>query len=80
VSWCIRNADEPGFSWWESRRGREIHVVIWAEAHDFAVVLAKRGTAAGTRYFLLKTAYCLKAHRKASFVKERDAFWAGNKD
>jgi hypothetical protein len=42
VAWCIQNAHEAGFSWWENERGRETHVVIWAEEHDFAVVLAKR--------------------------------------
>lgn len=80
VAWCIRNAENDGFSWWENRRKSETHVVIWAEAHDFAVVLAKRQTRKGPRYYLLKTAYCLKAHRRATFAKERDAFWKGRKD
>jgi hypothetical protein len=75
VAWCIENAGEPGFSWWENQRKRETHVVIWAEAHDFAVVLAKRITREGPRYYLLKTAYCLKPHRRAVFAKERDAYW-----
>lgn len=80
VAWCIRNAESDGFSWWENRRKSETHVVIWAEAHDFAVVLAKRQTRDGPRYYLLKTAYCLKPHRRASFARERDAFWQGRKD
>lgn len=75
VAWCISNAEKPGFSWWENQRKRETHVVIWAEAHDFAVVLAKRLTQAGPRYYLLKTAYCLKPHRRAVFERERDAYW-----
>lgn len=75
VAWCIENAGTPGFSWWENERKRETHVVIWAEAHDFAVVLAKRITQEGPRYYLLKTAYCLKPHRRAMFAKERDAYW-----
>lgn len=80
VSWCIKNVGQPGFSWWENQRKRETHVVIWAEAHDFAVVLAKRDTRDGPRFYLLKTAYCLKAHRRASFAKERDAFLASKND
>lgn len=76
VAWCIQNAGTDGFSWWENQRGRETHVVIWAEDHDFAVVLAKRETANGPRYYLLKTAYCLKSHRRKTFARERDAFWA----
>ena len=80
VSWCINNAGQPGFSWWENLRKRETHVVIWAEAHDFAVVLAKRDTQDGPRYYLLKTAYCLKGHRRDSFAKERDAYWRARND
>lgn len=82
VAWCIQNADAgaPGFSWWENERGRETHVVIWAEQHDFAVVLAKRQTAQGPRFYLLKTAYCLRAHTIRKFIKERDAWRAAQKD
>lgn len=80
VAWCIENAEAAGFSWWENQRGRETHVVIWAEAHDFAVVLAKRDTQAGTRYCLLKTAYCLRSRTIRKFTKERDAYWAARKD
>lgn len=76
VSWCISNAGQPGFSWWENERKGKIHVVIWAEEYDFAVVLAKRDTQGGSKYYLLKTCYCLKPHRKATFAKERDAFWS----
>jgi len=50
-------------------------VVIWAQAHDFAVVMAKRRD-----YYVLKTAYAeIKLHRRASFEKERSAFWAAQK-
>jgi hypothetical protein len=82
VAWCIRNADagSPGFSWWENRRGRETHVVLWAEKHDFAVVLAKRDTQEGVRFYLLKTAYSLRDHNIRKFVKERDAWLAAKKD
>jgi len=80
VSWCIQNVEAQGFSWWENKRGTETHVVIWAEAHDFAIILAKRDTTAGTRYYLLKTAYCLRSKSIAKFAKERDAFWATRKD
>lgn len=80
VAWCIQNAHEAGFSWWENERGRETHVVIWAEEHDFAVVLAKRLTQQGPRFYLLKTAYCLRSHAIRKFTKERDAWRAAQKD
>jgi hypothetical protein len=80
ISWCIGNAESDGFSWWENRRKSETHVVIWAEAHDFSVVLAKRQTRDGPRYYLLKTAYCLKQHRRATFAKERDEFLRSRND
>lgn len=82
VAWCIQqaNASAAGFSWWENQRGRETHVVIWAEAHDFAVVLAKRQTQQGPRFYLLKTAYCLHSHTMRKFAKERDAWQAAQKD
>lgn len=80
VAWCIQNAGQSGISWWENQRKNETHAVIWAEAHDFAVVLAKRQTQDEVRYYLLKTAYCLKPHRRQAFIKERDAFWATRKD
>lgn len=80
VAWCIENVESVEFSWWENKRGTETHVVIWAELHDFAVVLAKRDTEDGPRYYLLKTAYCLRGHTIRKFIKERDAYWATQKD
>ena len=80
VAWCIQNAGASGFSWWENQRWGETHVVIWAEAHDYAVMLGKRNTTAGVRYYLLKTAYCLRSHNIRKFQKERDAFWASQID
>ena len=80
VAWCIQNAGTTGFSWWENQRGSETHVVVWAENHDFAVMLAKRETQGGPRYYLLKTAYSLRSHNVRKFSKERDAFWAALKD
>ena len=80
VAWCIRNAEAAGFSWWKNQRGTAANVVIWAEQHDFAVVLAKRDTQEGPRYYLLKTAYCLRSHTIRKFTKERDAYWAARKD
>jgi len=76
VSWCIMNAHCEGFSYWENRRGRETHVVIWAEPYDFVVVLAKRMSKGGPLFYLLKTAYCLREHTKAKLKKERDLFRA----
>lgn len=80
VAWCIQHAEKAGISWWENERRGQTHVVIWAEQHDFAVILAKRDTAEGARFYLLKTAYCLRAHTIRKMTKERDAFRAAQKD
>lgn len=75
IRWVIDNAGNDGFPWWENRKGRNAHVVIWAQAHDFAVVLAKRRD-----YYVLKTAYAeLKPHRRKTFEKEKAAYWAAQK-
>lgn len=79
VAWCIQNAEAEGFSWWENRRQGETHVVIWAEAYDYAVVLAKR-TSRHPHYYLLKTAYCLHDRTIRKFTKERDAWRKAQKD
>jgi len=71
ISWFIRNVGhEPRISWWQNRRGSNTHVVIWIEEEDFAVILAKR-----SKYYLLKTAYCVTPHRRKTFKKEREKFW-----
>jgi hypothetical protein len=77
IAWAIEQASrgEAGFNWWKNRRGRDTHVVIWAEDRDFVVILAKRRD-----YYVLKTAYCdLKPHRRSTFQRERDAFWRTRK-
>lgn len=74
IAWCIRNADTGVFSWWENERRGETHVVIWTEAYDYAVILGKRRTRDGLRFYLLKTAYCLRGHTIRKFRKERDAW------
>ena len=61
---------EPRISWWQNRRSSNTHVVIWIEEKDFAVILAKR-----SKYYLLKTAYCVTPHRRKTFKKEREKFW-----
>lgn len=77
IAWAVRHADAgaEGVSWWENRRGRDTHVVIWVEAHDFAVILGKRRD-----YYVLKTAYCnLRSGRRRAFEKEKRGFWQGQK-
>ncbi len=72
IAWVIERASAgaDGFSWWKNKRKGDLRLVIWAEAHDFVVVLAKRRD-----YYVLKTAFCeLKPHRRKSFSQERDAF------
>jgi len=57
-------------------KGSSTHVVIWCEAQDFAVVLAKRNG-----YYILKTAFCeIKPHRKATFKAELAVFIKAKKD
>lgn len=78
IAWTIEQATTrtDGVTWWENRRGRDVHVVIWAEPWDFAVVLAKRRD-----YYVLKTAYCnLRESRRRGFEKERAEFWGARKD
>jgi len=79
ISWCIVNADQEGFSYWENFRGTETHVVIWAEPYDYVVVLAKRVPYENSAFYLLKTAYPLLGHRKTQLRRERDAWHAAQK-
>lgn len=77
IAWAIAQAEAGAdmVSWWENRRGRDTHVVIWAERLDFAVVLGRR-----PNYYVLKTAYCdLRPGRIEAFKRERDAFWRAQK-
>lgn len=70
IGWVISQAGNNGFKWWENERSGNTHVVIWAEEHDFAVVLAKRKD-----YYVLKTAYAeIKSHRRATFEREWTEF------
>lgn len=77
IAWAIEQANTgaEAVSWWENRRGRDTHVVIWAEPWDFAVILGKR-----QGYYVLKTAYCnLRPGRRRAFEKERTEFWRAHK-
>lgn len=78
IAWAIEQCciENSGVTWWHNKRGRDTHVVIWAEPWDFAVVLAKRRD-----YYVLKTAYCnLRQSRRSAFKKERAEFWSVKKD
>lgn len=79
MAWCITNAHQAGFLYWENQRGRETHVVIWAEHLDFVVILAKRKTDLDEKYYLLKTAYCLREHTKRKLRKEYESFHTSKK-
>jgi len=72
VSWCIKNAEQEGFSYWGNRRGRETHIVIWAELYNFVVILDKRMRLGQPMYYLL-TAYCPEEHTKRKLRKARAA-------
>jgi hypothetical protein len=70
IAWLIEKAEtQKDLSWWENKRGSNTHIVIWHERENFAVVLAKR-----KGYFLLKSAYWVKEHRRKDFVRERKEF------
>lgn len=70
VAWLIENAEtHPDLSWWENSRGSNKHIVIWHERENFAVILAMRKD-----YYLLKTAYLVKKHRRQDFERERREF------
>jgi len=71
VRWTIENAENhPKISLWNNKRGTNVHVVIWFEIENYAVILAKRNG-----YFLLKTAYLLEKGRSATFAEERERFY-----
>lgn len=74
VAWCIQNIEQEGFLYWENQRGRDTHVVILAEQLDFVVILAKRKTDLEEKYYLLKTAYCIKEHTKRKLRREYESF------
>lgn len=75
IRWVIENAGQDGFIWWENERWGNTHVVIWAKAHDFAVILAKRKD-----YYVLKTAYAgIKRHQREAFERESSEFWRAQK-
>ena len=72
IAYLISQVDSnPDISWWENKRGRDSHVVIWHEAENFVVILAKRSD-----YYLLKSAYCPETKRKAKFIAERAKYLA----
>lgn len=72
ISYLIANVETDNeISWWENKRGRDTHVVIWHESENFVVILAERNG-----YYMLKTAYCPKSGRVKSFIKERDNYWS----
>lgn len=62
---------DPEITWWENKRKGDTHVVIWHEAENFVVILAKRKD-----YYLLKSAYCAESHRRKTFIRERAQFLA----
>ena len=71
IAYLIVNIEtDTEVSWWENKRGRDTHTVIWHEAENFVVILAKRNG-----YYLLKTAYCPQSGRVKSFKKERYNYW-----
>lgn len=75
IAYLIANAvSSDEISWWENKRGRNTHVVIWHEMGNFVVILAKRKD-----YYLLKTAYCVQTNRSRRFIRERDKFWQNQK-
>ncbi|GBH26075.1 hypothetical protein BvRS1_31240 [Burkholderia vietnamiensis] len=76
IAWVILSSDSclHGFSWWISerttKRGRKENLVLWAEEHDYVVVVEPKPD-----YVLLVSAYPVTERRANSLKHERDAFW-----
>lgn len=67
IAWTIRNAgiDESVRVFKQAARGNEVSWVMWLYESNYALILWKRKD-----YFLLKTAFIVKPHKKKEF--ERD--------
>jgi hypothetical protein len=77
IPWIINKAKKDSrVTWWEERRGSSIDILLWLEAEDYLVVLARRSD-----YLLLKTAYCTeKPHKQKTLRKSRAKFQELKKD
>lgn len=54
---CLVNAPDPSLKIWDYREGRrKIRTYVWLESNDYLIILEKRPSRQGERFFLI-TAY-----------------------
>lgn len=76
IAWLIDRCDgcHEGFSWWISvrttKKGRRENLVLWAEDHDYVVILEPRDN-----HVMLVSAYPLHGRRAAKLKQDRDDYW-----
>ncbi len=58
----IENADDEAVSVLFERRGKRKTTILWLREYDYVVILDERKD-----YYLLKTAYCVKPHKRMVF-------------
>ncbi|MBZ5553372.1 MAG: oxidoreductase [Acidobacteriia bacterium] len=74
ISWVIQNSEnEPRIRVFEQApRNRERSYVLWLDEEDYAVILWRRND-----YYLLKTAFLLKEHKKKEFARDWEKYKSG---
>lgn len=66
IGWVIREADtNPQIRVFPQKRKQEKSWVLWLHQQDYAVILWERNG-----YYLLKTAFMVKPHRRQEFERE----------
>lgn len=66
IAWTILNGDgDERIRVFPQERGREESWVLWLYEEDYAVILWKR-----RNYYLLKTAFMVKAHKQKEFDRD----------
>ena len=69
ISWVIQNAGaDARVRVFQQQRGSEKSWVLWLHEHDYAVILWERNG-----YYLLKTAFMVKSHKRAEFERDWNA-------
>lgn len=76
LSWVIGHADiDSRIRVFQQNRGREVSWVLWLHEHDYAVILWQRNG-----YFLLKTGFIVKPHKRKEFLRDWEKHHHHQKD
>lgn len=70
IKWAraiIENVNNEAVSVLSERRGRRKTIILWVRDYDYVVILDERKD-----YYLLKTAYCVKPHKRLTFQNMLD--------